>query len=177
MGVILLRHTKPAIADGICYGQLDVGVSSEFEVAADKINSELPKVSRVISSPLIRCHRLASYIAARRRLQVEPDNRIMEMNFGTWEGKAWSEIGREELDEWAENFLHARPHGGESVAMVRERARSAVVDYTQQASILMVTHAGVIRSVLSTGDSPAAFPASIAFGSHVILSAQDGRSV
>ena len=37
----------------------------------------------------------------------------MEMDFER--GVAWDDIPRPEIDEWGENFLHARPHGGENV--------------------------------------------------------------
>ena len=56
------------------------------------------------------------------------DERLREFDFGTWEGVRWDAIPRAELDAWAADFFHARPHGGESVHMLRERVETAIAD-------------------------------------------------
>ena len=48
------------------------------------------------------------------------------MDFGRWEGLPWSAVPRAELDAWAADLMHARPHGGESVAMLLARTRRAL---------------------------------------------------
>ena len=81
----------------------------------------LPRADRLVSSPLERCRRLAERIGAARGLVPVVDERLREFDFGTWEGVPWESIPRAELDAWAADFLHARPHGGESVQMLHER--------------------------------------------------------
>ena len=56
------------------------------------IVSNLPPVDRVISSLLQRALKLAQFIANRYRLAVEIDKRIAEIDFGSWEGRYWSEF-------------------------------------------------------------------------------------
>lgn len=70
------------------------------------------------------------------------------MDFGRWELRPWSEIARAEVDAWAADFEHARPHGGESVAELRDRVAAALRDAAPgQGPALWVTHGGVIRAV------------------------------
>jgi hypothetical protein len=50
----LVRHPKPAIAPGICYGQLDISAENVAAVAIG-LRDELPPGLPVWSSPLQRC--------------------------------------------------------------------------------------------------------------------------
>ena len=132
--------------------------------------ARLGPVGRIVSSPLGRCRRLAELIGVRRGLPVTVDPRWREMDFGRWEGRPWEAIPRAEIDAWATDLLHARPHGGESVAMLRTRTR-AVVEETLAAGVpcLAVTHAGVIRAArMAAGE--AAWDREICFGEAVIFS-------
>ena len=96
----------------------------------------------------------------------------MEMNFGTWEGRAWSDIPRPELDAWAKDFFHARPHRGESVAMVQTRTQAALQEWrARDAAALLVTHAGIIRTAAAKGQTADDFNTQIDFGAHFTLSA------
>ena len=87
------------------------------------------------------------------------------MDFGTWEGRAWNDIPRAELDAWAQDFLHARPHGGESVADLKARADQAVADLDpSQGDILLVTHAGIVRALFAKGPDAHHFQTDIDYG-------------
>ena len=87
------------------------------------------------------------------------------MDFGAWEGIAWADVPKFELDAWAADFLHARPHGGESVAMLKTRTQKALheISHAGQAC-LVVTHAGVIKTALANGDEAANYNESVGFG-------------
>ncbi|MEM1088480.1 MAG: histidine phosphatase family protein, partial [Pseudomonadota bacterium] len=88
-----------------------------------------------------------------------------------WEGVAWDDIPRDEIDEWAEDILHARPHGGESVAMLRDRSRTALKGWqSRYERLLIVTHAGVIKAALANSDTASDFAVKIDFGAHVTIS-------
>ena len=170
MPVTLLRHTTPDVARGICYGISDLGLADSFHEEAQAVLESLSTVERIVTSPLQRCQRLAEHIGASLSLPVRADARLREMDFGTWEGRAWSDIARAELDHWAADFLHARPHGGESVAMLTARTREALAEYAAlQDHILIVTHAGVIKAALATGRTAAAYAATISYGGFITL--------
>lgn len=171
MALILLRHTQPDIAPGMCYGQTDLDVAASFGEDAARAKADLPPVSRIISSPLQRCRKLADFIAQSCALSVIDEPRLMEMDFGNWEGKAWSDIPRSEIDAWANDFFHARPHDGENVSALTARTWAAISDWRDETSnTLIVTHAGVIRAAHAQGETAEAFNFQIDFGQHVALS-------
>ena len=165
MGLILVRHTRPDVTDGLCYGRLDVGVLNTFADEAADVLRALPELRRVVSSPLSRCRKLARYIAAALEVPLEFDERLTEMDFGAWEGRAWSALPASELDVWSNDFMHARPHGGESVAMLQGRVREALTHWSaRREPIAVVTHSGVIRAAFSgDGDTARDFGVSVDF--------------
>ena len=171
MPLTLLRHTTPNHHQGLCYGRLDLDLADSFIVEARIALAALGKVTAIYSSPLSRCMRLAEFIAERHGLSVMAEPRLIEMDFGQWEGLPWSDLPREELDAWAEDFMHARPHGGESVAMLRERVLSAFDDISKAYShdaVLCVTHSGVIRAAMAGGTQFTDFDLTVAFGGSVV---------
>jgi len=170
MPLTLLRHTTPNRHQGLCYGRLDLDLADSFVAEARRASAALGKVTAIYSSPLSRCMRLAEFIAERHGLSVMVEPRLIEMDFGRWEGLPWSDLPREELDAWAEDFMHARPHGGESVAMLRERVLSVFDDISKARSldaVLCVTHSGVIRAAMARGDQSTDFDLTVAFGGSV----------
>lgn len=167
---MLVRHTRPEVGPGVCYGRTDLDVAASFFAEAASILASLPAVERIVSSPLRRCLRLASHIAAQRQLPVTVDRRLQEMDFGRWEGRRWSDIPRQEVRAWMLDFLHARPHGGESVAELRARTLEALSDYRGCGGrTVVVTHAGVIKAALADGDTRESFQTWVDFGELVTM--------
>ncbi len=170
MGIVMVRHTTPLIAPGTCYGVTDLDVAESFEQEAETVVANLPAATRIVTSPLQRCRRLADYVSAHTGLSVETDARLIEMNFGSWEGLAWDVIPRSELEAWAADFYHARPHGGESVAALKARVDKAIRDVqVTRLPTLIVTHAGVVRAVLAKGTEGRHFQTEIGFGGMIHL--------
>ena len=163
MGVILLRHTRPAGADGLCYGRTDLPLAPCFGENAARLARDVPPVARVVTSPLQRCARLARHIATARGLPLCIDADLSEMDFGQWEGQPWDAIPRAGLDAWAADLLGARPHGGESVAMLRDRALRALARHAAPGT-LIVTHHGVIKTARSLTMGQAGWDSSLGFG-------------
>lgn len=152
MALTLVRHTRTA-AEGICYGRSEVPLAPGFAAATAALAARLAPAP-IVSSPLGRCRRLAESLAAALGSPLRLDPRLTEIDFGAWEGRAWDAIPRAELDAWAADLLDARPHGGESVAMLLARTRAALAGISGPA--IVVTHAGVIRAALfANGDEGA----------------------
>lgn len=168
MSLTLLRHTRPDIAEGICYGRSDLALAACFETSAAAALAGLPQVGEVISSPLSRCLRLAERIAGVRRLPLRIEPRIVEMDFGSWEGQPWAEIPRAELDAWAADFEGARPHGGESPAMLAARVKEALEE-TGSGPVLWVTHAGVVRAACALRGAREGWETRLPFGTWLTL--------
>lgn len=156
----LLRHARPLIADGCCYGQLDVAADADLTEHAAKnfsaLAHPLPAGAVLRHSPLQRCEQLA-----RALITLEPDlahtacadARLQEMDFGAWEDRPWEQIPRAEIDAWATDLATYAPGGGESLAAMLQRVKNALrhswaADSLQgQRDVVWVTHAGVIRCV------------------------------
>lgn len=139
----LVRHPRPLIAPGVCYGQLDVAAEDPALIVAC-LRCELPPGLPVWSSPLQRCRTLAEALQPAPRL----DARLMELNFGAWEGRPWDDIARPELDAWAADIDGYAPPGGEAPRQLQQRVL-AFVDELPAGAHLLVTHAGVIRALLA----------------------------
>ncbi len=150
MPLYLLRHTRVAWPQGICYGQSDVPLADTFAQELAAVQAAWPAAltdCRVRCSPLSRCVRLAEGL----ELSYQVDARLMELNFGAWEGKAWDDLPPEELNPWMEDFVSQAPPQGESYQQLAERAAAAWAGCQAEAPEqpwLWITHAGVIRAVL-----------------------------
>lgn len=152
MEIYLVRHTETVCEKGICYGQSDVGIRAPYDVIFETILSLLPQQATLYSSPLQRCVVLAKHILENIKTDVViEDSRLMEMNFGDWELKSWDAIPQEILNPWMTDFVNVRVPNGESFVDLNER----VVDFLEnevpketEKPLIIVAHAGVIRSIL-----------------------------
>lgn len=147
----LVRHTTPDIARGICYGQLDVDVAESFAAEAAAVTDALEAAELIITSPLQRTHLLAEHLASAYGCELLQDPRLMEMHFGDWEGRAWNDIARAEIDAWTTDVLHYMPPNGESAQQMMQRVHSLMQYLAElpQRHIAVVAHGGSIRAVLA----------------------------
>lgn len=83
-------------------------------------------------------------MALRPDLASNADARLMEMNFGRWEGKAWDEIGPVALAAWTDHFATYALGGGETLQIFMARVASALNDVRSSGrDSLWISHAGV----------------------------------
>ena len=148
--IYLIRHTTPAVAKGICYGQTDLDITPGFTEEAAIIRTHLPAgILAVHSSPLRRCAMLAGHLFPDHSVTLHTD--LMEIHCGDWEMKGWDELPKEEIDPWMKDFVNIRIPGGESYLDLHERVsrtfNSIVAGFP--APLAIVAHGGVIRSILS----------------------------
>jgi alpha-ribazole phosphatase len=179
----LIRHPKPQVAAGICYGATDLLADDDALEAQLASCLLMPRPSFVFSSPLRRCADLAHALAARGWPAPVLDPDFAEMNFGAWEMQPWSNIERGQIDAWAANVAAYVPPGGESVQQVAERALraihrhwhlnaehlpEAVVNPTHDIpQVVLICHSGVIQGLSHTlsGKSWLEFkPSNLAYG-------------
>ena len=142
MALYLIRHTRPKIPEGVCYGRLDLDVSDTFLVEAQQVKGKIKETySRVTVSPLRRCLKLAEYL----NIPFEIDSRIQEMDFGDWEGIPWSKISPKEIDAWANDIVGYRVPCGERFQDVIERVDEFLSELPGEDNLL-ITHSGVIKA-------------------------------
>ena len=162
----LLRHARPLVASGVCYGQWDVPADTDATDAAAAAFARHWHTAHgmhrgpvhIMCSPLQRCRQLAQAlgraqpgITDARQYQLEAA--ITELDFGAWEGRAWADLPPDAWAPWMDDFAHHRPGGGESTAQLLQRVRAAAQETARtlleqpQAVCLWITHAGVMRAL------------------------------
>ncbi len=149
--IFLIRHFKCANADGLCYGQTDLLPDAGFDDSLASLRARLFgfEVEKVVSSPLSRCRLIAEELDSSSPITIEPC--LMEVNFGSWENRLWTDIPRHELDTWGTSFVDGAPHGGETFRQLHHRTWAAFQELRQLPydRIAVVTHAGPIRAILA----------------------------
>lgn len=147
MRLSLIRHPKPMVAPGICYGSTDVDADKE-DVARllPLLEQRCVGHALVFSSPLRRCMQLAEPLGERLGLSVNIDARLVEIDFGQWEMQPWDQIARSEIDAWAADVVNY-PVGGAQSALVM--AKRVCEFYTRlqvsQQDCIVISHAGTMR--------------------------------
>ena len=152
MRLWLVRHARPLVEPGLCYGALDVEADPvETAAVARELAGALPRSLALLASPRQRCAALAQALSALRPdLAWRVDERLAEMDFGRWEGRRWDDLDRYELDAWSGDFANYRAGGcGESSAQflgrVGQLLDEAILAGRDQA---WITHGGVYKALL-----------------------------
>ncbi|RNF52828.1 phosphoglycerate mutase [Marinomonas hwangdonensis] len=153
MNLYLIRHPKPDVKKGLCYGDMDVPLLEGWEVGAlglkNALSLDFSDPSNVVyHSPLSRASQLAMFLSDGHGHSIEA---LKELDFGHWEGLCWQDIPRQEIDLWAENIVHAAPYGGESLQVVADRVWEwwlSVRDLPME-NCVVVAHSGVIKVFVS----------------------------
>jgi alpha-ribazole phosphatase len=148
MEIYLIRHTKVNVEPGVCYGQKDVELADSYPEELEAVKNKLKDIDfdAVISSPLSRAKQLATDVFGEK---VAEDPRLMELNFGDWEGKVWDEIKDPLFPAWMDDFVNKKCSNGESFVMLRDR----VLEFWNEIKnkkcnkIAIFTHGGVIRTI------------------------------
>lgn len=181
MRLFLIRHPRPLVAPGICYGSVDLSVAQEEQTRhASLLAERLPKGTPIFSSPLQRCSGLAHGLA--NLLGSAPvlfDARLAEMHFGNWEMQPWDQVPFAEVDAWAKDLVNYRPGSGESVLGVAERVHAFYEDARKlDSDAIVVCHAGTIRLLLKCqrglpvariAQGAAEMPHEIGYGEMIVL--------
>lgn len=109
----------------------------------------------IISSPFLRCCEFAQQLSEQSNTQLIIDNAFQEMDFGDWVGKKNDELWQQDKTSfeqlWQSPATFIAPNG-ESMADFSKRVQRGVEQITSQyenQSILLITHAGVIRNILA----------------------------
>ncbi|MBO9593222.1 MAG: histidine phosphatase family protein [Niabella sp.] len=156
--VILLRHGETAYnADGNRYcGRTDIGLTEKGIAQATKVFEALKGVTvdAVYSSPLQRARTTAAIASGNQ--DVITDERLIEADFGLWEGKTKEEFNAENpalWTEWMSNPEVARAGGtgetgGEIVRRVNDFFEALHRKHNGQL-VMVVAHNGINRLYLA----------------------------
>jgi len=159
----LWRHPKPNAAKYRCIGQTDLTVNRrKIKRLANKIaqfvrRHQLPKVIWV--SPLLRS-RLVGECLADCGFVCHIDPRLMEIDFGDWDGKFWQSIDKAQIDAWCADFANFAPDNGESLTEFFARIKDWLASFDETSPEktlpkLIVGHSGWITAATMMANNQA----------------------
>ena len=163
--VFLIRHgVTPWHAEKRVLGQRDIPLSDEGITQAESVAtlfSGIP-LADIITSPMQRAVQTAEILGNRYNIQVARDPRLADFALGKWSGMTYDEVAENpEYQRFIADPLSERIPGGENLADIRERSTSAVEQALEDSpsgdAIAIITHAGIIRVILThyLGSNPA----------------------
>ena len=103
----------------------------------------------VYASPLSRAKETASIIAGIPIDEVKVDQRIIEVDFGSYDKKPFKKLGLKMWAYWLLPEVFPNPKTVESIDSMTERAGSFLKDLEKESydNVLVVCHGGIIRSL------------------------------
>ena len=153
MELYLVRHGETEWnKEGRYYGYSNVCLSEEGVAQAKMLGKFLKNISfdKVICSPLCRAVDTAKELTD---IELIREKRLMEQNFGQFEGKTYKELLNQypkELQSWNEDHENFRIPEGESFSDVRLRVESFLEDLKNETGkILIVAHKGTLGHMLA----------------------------
>lgn len=146
--IYLVRHTKPAVKLGTCYGWTDLDVDTSFNEELKVIKDKTDNIDnfKFYSSPLTRCSKLAIALAGNKPINY--DDRLKELNFGKWETLEWNKIPEDEMKVWGEDYINNTVPGGESYQNMLNRVKEFWDTIDINKDTVIVAHDGVLRAIL-----------------------------
>lgn len=149
----LVRHGQIATRGLLCAGANEP-LSSIGTAQMEPLESGI-QWDIIVSSPYVRCSGFAGELARKQALPITIDSAWQEIDFGTWTDikreSIWATDQQRLLQLWSDPLKFTAP-GGESMADFVARIHAAfenLLQVHQGKSILVLTHAGVIRAILA----------------------------
>lgn len=157
--LILVRHGEVDANRSYQYlGRRDDELNGNGLDQADSLAVALDELAfdGVVSSPLRRARETARRLAAPAGRAVTTDDRLIELDFGSWEGRSRAEVvatspgARLEVEAWEADSSRSTP-GGESLLELQKR----VIDFADElareragSTMVLVSHMGPIKVLL-----------------------------
>jgi phosphoserine phosphatase len=123
---------------------------------AEQTASYLSRLVRpdVVISPLTRCITTASIIGRSRGLVPIPDEKLIDLDFGEWQGRSYSDVlnsDRERAESWFSSPHTAEISGGETLDLAFQRVTEAMTDILSRRAgqtVILVGHDTTNRLIL-----------------------------
>lgn len=155
--LVFVRHCEAeGNTKGLLQGRTDCDISGSSKEQLELVSLRLRNhpFHAIYSSPLKRAFKTAQAINQYHQLPIQIEPRLMEIDVGTWEGRSWEEIERENapmVKVWNEAPGRFQAEGGESMHDVYDRVWSAVEDIAkgnEGKTVCVVSHGCAIRNML-----------------------------
>ena len=151
--IVFVRHGQTASnRGGQLQGRFDAPLTAEGETQAKCLATALrhEPLARVLTSPLVRARATAEAIAAVLGLEVETDDRLVELDYGEWDQLRMLDIPAEAWRKWRETVSFTPP-GGESLEAVTARVVAFCDEQFSVAgdeSVVAVSHVSPIKAAV-----------------------------
>lgn len=149
----LIRHGEPEGGQRLRGAQDDPLSDEGWQQMRSSVGT-YDRWTRLVSSPLSRCHAFADELKQNLGLELAVNPAFREIGFGVWEGLTVKELMAKEPDAirnyWQDPERHA-PDGSEQMSVFVDRVHSAwdqLVEQNKGQHTLLVCHGGVIRAIL-----------------------------
>ncbi len=154
--LLFIRHAETDMAGTFC-GHSDPPINERGQKQLSRLIAELHTelIEEIISSDLKRARMTANAIAMSFQVPISFTSKLREIHFGDWEGLSWSAIEHRDpayARLWTEQYPKCTAPGGESFSKFRARILdeiTALIKHGNHKSAAVVTHAGVMRVILS----------------------------
>jgi broad specificity phosphatase PhoE len=150
--LFLLRHGDTGL-HGRYIGSSDVPLTDLGKEQSRNTGRVLleNRITQILCSPMLRCRQTLEQLDTRAECRF--NQLLKEIDFGSWEGKNFSEIvqsDQELVNSWVTDPAKFSFPGGESHASFRRRVLSIKSELEEMAedNILVITHGGIIRNLL-----------------------------
>jgi broad specificity phosphatase PhoE len=144
----LVRHGRTeANASGLLLGHADPPLDDVGRAQAAALASVVREPVRVIVSPLQRARETAAAFG----VEVEVDERWIELDYGEWDAQPLTSVPPETWVRWRAD-LDLRPPGGETLRELGGRVRAACESIAAEAvhgDVVVVTHVSPLKAALA----------------------------
>jgi len=152
--LILLRHGQPRL-QGCLLGRTDSKLTELGWQQMETSCIAMPNIELVVTSPLLRCKQFASEYAVKNGIPLECDVNWQECDFGDWDGIHYEKLHQGNGDIFEKFLMNPEKYtapSGENLKAFNERIDTALIHLFEHhigKTILLVSHAGVIRNLVA----------------------------
>jgi probable phosphoglycerate mutase len=153
--IAFVRHGETATnRAGRLLGRADPPLTEAGRAQAAALGAAFAAGTRplaVVSSPLQRALETAAAIAAPSGLEVERDERLIEIDYGEWDERGFEDVPAEDMRRWRADPAFVPP-GGESLAVVQERVSECAADLLARSGdrlVIAVSHVSPIKGAVA----------------------------
>ncbi|TQV74994.1 histidine phosphatase family protein [Aliikangiella marina] len=152
--IFLVRHGEPTLQSALL-GSTDSPLSENGWQQLNDTLAGLSKIDHIVSSPLSRCAHFAQDYAEQAQLPLQINQDWRECHFGDWDGERYKALHQKyplEVSAFFSDPANNTPPNGEKLTDFSLRTKRALLKLHQDfqgSSVLVLTHAGVIRNIVA----------------------------
>jgi broad specificity phosphatase PhoE len=145
--IVFARHGQTAPnREGLVLGRADPELTEEGHQQAARLAGALAteRVTTILTSPLLRTRQTAAAIEEACGVPVTLDDRLIEIDWGAWEGRSTGTLAQFDVDRWKADKGTAPE--GESLDSLTRRVESFCTEHLEDGLVVAVSHVSPIKA-------------------------------